>query len=173
MALNALTAAPAAPPVVTAAGNDILVGDARYGAFHRFIEPDELRFSGIQIADLRLTQLVYRTTMLLRQLNYYRSHRQRPVTLRLSRARDAFRDELSIAGDGPFLFPSDLNPTGHQVELKTVWQKTLRRAKVPYFRIYDLRSTYATRLSAGGVAAEWVTQLLRQGTLRSSNVIRK
>jgi integrase len=70
---------------------------------------------------------------------------------------------LSIAGDGPFLFPSDLNPTGHQVELKTVWQKSLRRAKVPYFRIYDLRSTYATRLSAGGVADEWVTQLLRQG----------
>ena len=32
-----------------------------------------------------------------------------------------------------------------------------------YFRIYDLRSTYATRLSAGGVADEWVTQLLRQG----------
>jgi len=41
--------------------------------------------------------------------------------------------------------------------------KTLRRAKVPYFRIYDLRSTYATRLSAGGVADEWVTQMLRQG----------
>jgi hypothetical protein len=39
----------------------------------------------------------------------------------------------------------------------------LRRAKVPYFRIYDLRSTYATRPSAGGVADEWVTQLLRQG----------
>jgi len=36
-------------------------------------------------------------------------------------------------------------------------------AKVAYFRIYDLRSTYATRLSAGGVADEWVTQLLRQG----------
>ncbi len=83
-----------------------------------------------------------------------------PLTLH---AVDAFRDQLSIAGDGPFLFPSDLNPTGHQVELKTVWQKSLRRAKVPYFRIYDLRSTYATRLSAGGVADEWVTQLLRQG----------
>ena len=40
---------------------------------------------------------------------------------------------------------------------------TLRRANIPYFRIYDLRSTYATRLSAGGVADEWVTQLLRQG----------
>ena len=30
-------------------------------------------------------------------------------------------------------------------------------------RIYDLRSTYATRLSAGGIADEWVTQWLRQG----------
>ena len=34
---------------------------------------------------------------------------------------------------------------------------------MPYFRIYDLRSTYGTRLSTGGVADEWVTQMLRQG----------
>ena len=47
--------------------------------------------------------------------------------------------------------------------LKTVWRATLRRAKISHFRIYDLCSTYATRLSAGGVADEWVTQLLRQG----------
>jgi hypothetical protein len=60
-------------------------------------------------------------------------------------------------------FPSDENPDGHQKALKTVWHATLRRAKVRYFRIYDLRSTYATRLSAGGVADEWVIQLLRQG----------
>ncbi|MGA8036107.1 MAG: tyrosine-type recombinase/integrase [Candidatus Acidiferrales bacterium] len=78
-------------------------------------------------------------------------------------AVDAFTDQLKIAGSGPFLFPSDRNESGHQVALTTVWTKTLRRAKVPYFRIYDLRSTYATRLSAGGVADEWVTQLLRQG----------
>jgi integrase len=78
-------------------------------------------------------------------------------------AVQAFKDQLAISGPGPFLFPSDLNPTGHQRNLKTAWQKTLRRAKVPYFRIYDLRSTYATRLSAGGVADEWVIQLLRQG----------
>ena len=78
-------------------------------------------------------------------------------------AVEAFRDQLAIAGPGQFLFPSDKNKSGHQVALKTVWTKTLRRAKIPYFRIYDLRSTYATRLSAGGVADEWVTQLLRQG----------
>jgi integrase len=33
---------------------------------------------------------------------------------------------------------------------------------VRYFRLYALRSTYATRLSAGGLADEWVTQMLRQ-----------
>src|SRR6266446_2135979 len=75
----------------------------------------------------------------------------------------AFRDQMRIAGDGPYLFPNDKNPTGHQTTFKTVWSATLRRADVAYFRIYDLRSTYATRLSAGGVADEWVTQLLRQG----------
>jgi integrase len=75
----------------------------------------------------------------------------------------AFRDQLVLAGGSPWLFPSDENPSGHQKTLKTVWHSALRRANVPYFRIYDLRSTYATRLSAGGVADEWVTQLLRQG----------
>jgi integrase len=82
-----------------------------------------------------------------------------PLTLL---AIEAFKNQTAISGPGPFLFPSDLNPTGHLKRLKTVWKRTLRRAKIPYFRIYDLRSAYATRLSAGGVADEWVTQLLRQ-----------
>jgi integrase len=78
-------------------------------------------------------------------------------------ALEAFRRQLAVPQTSPFLFPSDRNGRGHQVTFKTVWSKTLRRAKVTYFRIYDLRSTYATRLSAGGVADEWVTQMLRQG----------
>jgi integrase len=75
----------------------------------------------------------------------------------------AFRNQWGLTGNSPWLFPSDENPSAHQKTLKTVWHAVLRRAKVPYFRIYDLRSTYATRLSAGGVADAWVTQLLRQG----------
>jgi integrase len=78
-------------------------------------------------------------------------------------ALTAFRDQMKVAGPGPYLFPSDKNESGHQATFKTVWHKTLKRAKISYFRIYDLRSTYATRLSAGGVADEWVTQMLRQG----------
>jgi integrase len=64
----------------------------------------------------------------------------------------AFQDQLRIAGHWGYLFPSDKSQSGHQTTLKTVWHKTLKRAKIPYFRIYDLRSTYATRPSAGGVA---------------------
>ncbi len=78
-------------------------------------------------------------------------------------AIQAFQRQMAISGDGPFLFPSVRNSTGHHKNLRRTWQRTLARAKVPYFRIYDLRSTHATRLSAGGVADEWVTQMLRQG----------
>ena len=78
-------------------------------------------------------------------------------------AAEAFRSQMAISGPGPYLFPSEANQDVPQKSFKTVWRLTLRRAGVGYFRIYDLRSTYATRLSAGGVADEWVTQLLRQG----------
>ena len=77
-------------------------------------------------------------------------------------ATEAFRNQIDLSGPGPWLFPSEDNRTGHQTEFKKTWERTLRKAGVPYFRLYDLRSTYATRLSAGGVADEWVTQMLRQ-----------
>jgi len=77
-------------------------------------------------------------------------------------ALEAFEDQLKLAGPGTWLFPSSRKPTEHQVDFKKTWERTLRRAGVPRFRLYDLRSTYATRLSAGGVADEWVTQMLRQ-----------
>ena len=76
-------------------------------------------------------------------------------------------------GPGPYLFPSEVTADGYQKTFKTVWHATLRRAGVRYFRLYDLRSTYATRLSAGGVADEWVTQLLRQGDADCSRNTRK
>jgi integrase len=78
-------------------------------------------------------------------------------------AVEAFVQQLKISGTGQYLFPSEPNPSAYQKTFKTAGHATLRRVGVTYFRIYDLRSTYATRLSAGGVADEWVTQLLRQG----------
>ena len=39
----------------------------------------------------------------------------------------------------------------------------MERAGIPPFSLYELRHTFATRLSTGGVADHFVTQLLRQG----------
>jgi len=87
---------------------------------------------------------------------------------RLQRASEGSRQSTSrgrdnvIQGSG-VRFQNRLRDFVVLGPFKTVWRLTIKRAGVPYFRIYDLRSTYATRLSAGGVADEWVTQLLRQG----------
>jgi integrase len=77
-------------------------------------------------------------------------------------AVEAFRSQMELAGPSSWLFPNPLSPTGRQMSFKKPWQTALRRAGITYFRLYDRRSTHATRLSAGGVADEWVTQMLRQ-----------
>ena len=77
-------------------------------------------------------------------------------------AAEASTRQLQLAGPGEWLFPSSKYSDRSQANFKKTWERTLRKAAVPYFRLYDLRSTFATRLSAGGVADEWVTQLLRQ-----------
>jgi integrase len=78
-------------------------------------------------------------------------------------ALEAFQKQVAISGNGDFLLPSDLNQEGHLRSLQTAWRQALKRAGIPDFRLYDLRSTCATRLSAGGVADEWAIQMLRQG----------
>src|SRR5262249_42925561 len=64
-------------------------------------------------------------------------------------AVEAFRNQVGLAGPGQWLFPSSHKPNEHQTDFKKTWRRTLKRAEVPYFRLYDLRSTFATRLSAG------------------------
>jgi integrase len=59
-----------------------------------------------------------------------------------------------------WLFPSPLKPEEHITSFKRSWKTALKRAGVPYFPIYDLRSTFATRLSAGGVSESFVMDLL-------------
>jgi len=92
-----------------------------------------------------------------------------PIDPPITPVVDAFRNQLSLAGPGDWLLPSHRTAGQRYKSAKGVWRAALRKAGVSYFRIYDLRSTYATRLSAGGVADEWVVQLLRQG---NSNVFK-
>ena len=80
-------------------------------------------------------------------------------------AREAFEAQIEATPGTEYLFPTTKRGTKkpHITSFKKVWAATLRRAGIPHFPIYQLRHTFAIRLSAGGVADHFVTQMLRQG----------
>ena len=81
------------------------------------------------------------------------------------RAREAFASQMKQSGDSNYLFPSPRvgSSKPHIRDVGKLWNRTLQRAGLPHFSLYELRHTFATRLSAGGVADHFVTQMLRQG----------
>ena len=78
---------------------------------------------------------------------------------------DSFKQQMEDATGSEYLFPriTERVSKPYPCNVSKVWRNTLRRAKVPYFSLYELRHTFATRLSAGGVADHFVTLMLRQG----------
>jgi len=80
-------------------------------------------------------------------------------------ARQAFKAQIDETPGSDYLFPT--RRTGGKKayigSLKKIWKATLGRAGVPYFSLYELRHTFASRLSSGGVSDHFVTQMLRQG----------
>jgi integrase len=80
-------------------------------------------------------------------------------------AYNAFKDQIDQTTGSEYLFPrlTERGSKPYLCNVQRTWRTTLRRAKVPYFSLYELRHTFATRLSAGGVADHFVTLMLRQG----------
>ncbi len=80
-------------------------------------------------------------------------------------ARQAFEARIEETRGSDYLFPTPHKKAKKPFinSLKKAWATTLRRAGVPYFPLYHLRHSFATRLSAGGVADHFVTLMLRQG----------
>ena len=80
-------------------------------------------------------------------------------------AYEALKAQMEAAVGSDYLFPTPRKGSRKPYigSLKKIWASTLNRANVPYFPLYQLRHTFATRLSAGGVADHFVTQMLRQG----------
>ena len=80
-------------------------------------------------------------------------------------AREAFQRQIEETPGSEYLFPSPKSTATkpYITNVRKGWRATLKKAGVPYFALYELRHTFATRLSAGGVADHMVTQMLRQG----------
>jgi integrase len=77
----------------------------------------------------------------------------------------AFKQQIDQTPGFDYLFPrlTERGSKPYLCSLKKVWRTTLRRAGLPHFSLYELRHTFATRLSSGGVADHFVTLMLRQG----------
>lgn len=83
----------------------------------------------------------------------------------------AFEAQLEQSLGSEYLFPTP-NPSSkkpYMTSLKRVWASTLKRAGISHFPLYELRHTFATRLSAGGVADHFVTKCFGRVKPRSSS----
>jgi integrase len=60
----------------------------------------------------------------------------------------------------PFVFPNMRAPGKPLKDIRHVWAKALKDAGLDYFWIYNLRHTFASRLSAAGVSDLFVAQMI-------------
>jgi integrase len=59
-----------------------------------------------------------------------------------------------------FVFPNLRNPQKSMKDVRDAWTKALKGAGLNFFVLYNLRHTFASRLSAAGVADLFVAQML-------------
>jgi integrase len=59
-----------------------------------------------------------------------------------------------------YVFAKPIRPETHLVDVRVAWTKALRAAGLEYFWIYDLRHTFASRLTEAGVSPIFVAQIM-------------
>ncbi len=70
----------------------------------------------------------------------------------------------------PYLFPHERDPHKPMLKVNNAHTGALKRSKVPYFRLYDLRHTWATRAAMSGI--DLVTLAAMLGHSRIQMVLR-
>jgi integrase len=60
----------------------------------------------------------------------------------------------------PFVFPNFRDPSQPAKDIRKTWTKALKDAGIEYFWLYNLRHSYASRLSAAGVSDLFVAQMI-------------
>jgi len=68
--------------------------------------------------------------------------------------------EMAGPDVSPFVFPSFRTPSEPMKDVREAWARALKNAGLEYFWIYNLRHTFASRLSAAGVADLFVAQMI-------------
>jgi integrase len=81
-----------------------------------------------------------------------------PLTGRLKSELLRWRRLTGSFSEFVFFYPR--NPSKHLLQVPKTWRRALKEAGVERRRIYDLRSTFATRLNAAGVPQVFIDQLM-------------
>ena len=81
-----------------------------------------------------------------------------PMTSRLK--DELFRWKRLVGKQSDFVFAYPLDQSKHLLHVPKTWARALKDANVEPRRIYDLRSTFATRLNAAGVPQVFIDQLM-------------
>jgi integrase len=71
---------------------------------------------------------------------------------------------LSGSHLSPYIFPNMRIPERPLKDIRRSWAKALEAAKLDYFWIYNLRHTFASRLSAAGVSDLFIAQMIGHST---------
>jgi integrase len=92
-----------------------------------------------------------------------REVRNLPISARCKVELLRWRDRLG-PNVSPFVFPNMRTLNQPLKDIRRSWSKTLRSAKLDYFWIYNLRHTFASRLSAAGLSDLFVAQMMGHST---------
>ena len=81
----------------------------------------------------------------------------------------------SLAGPevSPYVFPNMRKATVHLKGVRKPWVKALKAASISYFPIYNLRATFASRLSAAGAPDNMVAGMLGHSSVSIVNTYAK
>jgi integrase len=88
--------------------------------------------------------------------------------MELHRWREMFGPKFS-----PYIFPNMRQPLKPLKDVRRAWTKALELANVPYFWIYDLRHTWASRMVQAGVSPIFVAQMLGHSSTSILNIYAK
>jgi integrase len=70
----------------------------------------------------------------------------------------------------PYVFANPSNLQTHLKGVRKTWARALKDAQIGFFPIYNLRATFASRLSAAGVPDVFVSQMMGHAGWPSPNL---
>jgi integrase len=81
-----------------------------------------------------------------------------PLSARCKTELLCWRKLLGV--QSPFVFPNFRDPSQPAKDIRKTWARALKDAGIEYFWLYNLRHSYASRLSAAGVSDLFVAQMI-------------